>query len=211
MLKLPKEWKTISKRKRPKVIVNRIRKPTASEPKTLKQHDDKHIKTKDLIALNCRISVWSRLCTPLEFQRRCRTFVSFKYWKMAESRQFVMYYAIPLLFSQEHHSFDKNEFAIFANLIYGYSLITGNSYKKVPKEDRDLSKELLTNFFTTISKLSKRVASSKLHNLWKHLVDDARRFKCHTTALSAYPFENQVRFFRQVSFRLMISLLTKFQ
>jgi hypothetical protein len=203
MLKLPKEWKTISKRKRPKVIVNRIRKKTAADPKTSKQHDDRHIKTKDLVALNCRIAVWSRLCTPLEFQRRCRTLVSFKYWKMAESRQFVMYYAIPLLLSQGM-TFDKTEFEIFAKLVYGYSLITGNSYKKVPKEDRALSKQLLADFFKLITKVSKRIGSSKLHNFWKHLVDDARRFKCHTTALSAYPFENQVRFFRQVGWLFMI-------
>jgi hypothetical protein len=95
LLKIPTEWKGLSKRKRPKVLVNRIRKQPTSAPKTLKEHDDRNIKTKDLIALNCRIAVWSRLCTPLEFRRRCRTLVSFKYWKMAEARQFVMYYMIP--------------------------------------------------------------------------------------------------------------------
>jgi hypothetical protein len=198
LLKIPKEWKGLSKRKRPKVIVNRIRKAPASAPKTLKEHDDRNIKTKDLIGLNCRISVWSRLCTPFEFRRRCRTLVSFKYWKMAEARQFVMYYMIPLMLTQGL-TFDKTEFAIIANLVKAYSLITGNSYKAVPASDRKLSRQLFRQYFDLISKLSKKICTYKVHCMWKHIVEDAKNFKCHTTALSAYPFENQVRFFRQVS------------
>jgi hypothetical protein len=199
LLKIPKEWKAIAKRKRPTYICNRIKKKPTSAPKTLAQHDARYITTKDLVAINCRISVWSRLCTPLEFQRRCRTLVCFKYWKMAETRQFVMYYLIPLYLSLGKLTMDKREFAIIANLIYGYSLITGNSYRPVSKTDRIKSRQLLREYFVLFSKLSKRILTYKVHCFWKHLVDDARKFKCRTTALSAYPFENLVRFFRQVS------------
>jgi hypothetical protein len=198
LCKLPKEWKKLSKRKRPTVIANRIKKKSAAPPKTLKEHDDRLIKTKDLVALNCRIAVWSGYCTPLEFRRRCRTLVSFKYWKMAESRQFVMYYLIPL-FLTLGLSFDKIEFTIIANLVRAYGLITGNSYEKVTRPDRILSRRLFRDYFVLISRLSKKICTYKVHCMWKHLVDDAKRFGCHTTALSAYPFENQVRFFRQVS------------
>ena len=109
----------------------------------------------------------------------------------------MLYYLIPLML-MDLQSFDKVEFGLVAKLIKAYTLITGNSYSPVAEEDLQLSERYFKEFFIGMIKFDKKYASLKVHAMWKHLVEDARRFKCHTTSLSAYTFENMVSFFRKV-------------
>jgi hypothetical protein len=154
------------------------------------------IPPKDLAGWNCRMAVWSKYCTPKEFGRHLRTLKCFKIYKMCETRQLMLYYMIPAMIMDK--LFPRREMNIVVKLIKGYQLVTGNSYKPVPDSDLKTAAKCFREFFKGMRKLSKRVCTYRMHGAWKHLVDDAKYFGCRTTSLSAYPFENQVRFFRQV-------------
>jgi hypothetical protein len=154
---------------------------------------------KDLRSWNCRISVWSRSCSPYEFHRTCRTLITFKIWKMAEYRQFMLYYMIPLMYLDKM-GFDALEASHIHKFLKAYSLITGTAYKPVPACELAQARKYMAEFFAGITEVSKAWCTLKVHNMWKHICDDAEYFKCRTTALSAYPFENEVSFFRKVSY-----------
>jgi hypothetical protein len=183
--KIPKtRKKVVSTKKKKKIIPGNKKKKMET------------IDTKDLAAWNCRIAVWNVFCTPKEFGRRLRTLNSFKIYKMCELRQLMLYYMIPLMVKDT--TFPRREMNIVLKLIQGYLLVTGNSYHPVPETDLQTAAKCFKQFFVGISSISKRVCTYRMHGAWKHLVEDARNFSCRTTSLSAYPFENQVRFFRQV-------------
>jgi hypothetical protein len=171
------------------------------QPTPAAEEEEEHvtlIKTKDLVGWNCRIANWSKFCTPAEFPRRVSKLTSFKYWKMVECRQFFMYYLVPLMLL-DIATFDKQEFNLVVKFIKAYSLITGSSYLPVPEEDIQLAERYFKEFFEGMIRFNKKYATLKVHNMWKHLVEDARHFRCRTTSLSSYPFENEVSFFRKVS------------
>jgi hypothetical protein len=95
-------------------------------------------------------------------------------------------------------TFSRRDMNLILKFIKAYLLVTGNSYQEVPEQDLITSEKLFKEFFIGIRSLAKRACTYRMHGTWKHLVQDARHFKCRTTSLSAYPFENQMRFFRQV-------------
>jgi hypothetical protein len=191
LLKITDTSKMPAKRKKT-VLSGKKKKKTVPQKKKIMVP----IETKDLAAWNCRMSVWTRTCTPKEFGRKLRTLASFKIYKMGELRQLMLYYMIPLMILDK--TFPKRQMNIVLKLIKGYLLVTGNSYQPVAEEDLKTAAKCFKEFFLGMRSLSKRVCTYRMHGAWKHLVDDARLFGCRTTALSAYPFENQVRFFRQV-------------
>jgi hypothetical protein len=198
--KMPqKRKKVVSSKKKKKAPPKKTPAPPKKKP-TIPT-----IQAKDLAAWNCRMAVWSRLCTPKEFGRRLRTLNAFKIYKMGELRQLMLYYMIPLMVLDK--TFSRRDMNIVLKFIKAYLLVTGNSYEEVPEEDLDESAKLFKEFFIGIKNLAKRACTYRMHGTWKHLVEDARTFKCRTTALSAYPFENQMRFFRQVCVFLGVNVL----
>lgn len=157
----------------------------------------KSVAMEKLDGWNKRILKWRKQCTPYEFPRRCRNLEDFKLWKMSEVRQFFMYYMIPLMFSDR--SFARDRMALVLRCIRGYSRITGNSYNPVPEASLRRSREELKEFFLGMRQINPKWCTYKCHAACCHLVDDAKYFGCHTTTLSAYPFESQVSYFGKVS------------
>jgi hypothetical protein len=194
LLKITDPSKITNKRKKVKVVSSKKKNKTVK--KKLPVNKRQVIVAKDLAAWNCRIAVWSRFCRPKEFRRSVRTLKAFKIYKMCEVRQLMLYYMIALMTLDK--TFPKREMNFVVKLIKGYLLVTGNSYEPVPEADLKAAEKLLKEFFIGIRSVSKSSCTYRMHGAWKHLVEDARHFRCRTTSLSAYPFENQVGFFRKV-------------
>lgn len=57
-----------------------------------------------------------------------------------------------------------------------------------------------------MDRFGKEIAIPKLHFL-PHIVDDVRNFDVHLDALSAYPFENQQRFYRDASTQYLLNII----
>lgn len=148
------------------------------------------------IRWNHRMRKWRKECTPFEFHRKCRTLRDFKFWKMSESRQFFMYYMIPLMATDS--TFHEGRKALALKFIRAYDGITGNLLEMPKKQKLDMSRSLFKQVFKGMVKLDSKWAKYKPHAMCAHLVDDAENFKCHTTSLSSYPFENEVRFISRV-------------
>jgi hypothetical protein len=100
---------------------------------------------------NHHIKRLRKVCTPFEFPRKCRTLRDFKFWKMSETRQFMMYYMVPLMFIDPH--FDNIKRTLALKFLRAYSLITGNILE--PPSDKDLktSRDFFKDFFTGMCNL----------------------------------------------------------
>jgi hypothetical protein len=146
---------------------------------------------------NHRIRKLRKGCTPFEFPRKCRGLRDFTHWKMSETRQFLMYYMVPLM--KMDPSFDPVKQALVLKLILAYSKITGNILERPCDDDIDESRRNFKAFFKGMSELSPEWCTYKCHAMCFHLVDDAINFRCRTSALSSYPYENEVRFVSRVS------------
>jgi hypothetical protein len=146
---------------------------------------------------NHRIRKLRKVCTPFEFPRKCRSLRDILHWKMSESRQFIMYYMVPLMSIDP--SFDLEKRTLALKFIRAYSLVTGNVLEPPSDNDMKTSRALFKDFFKGMSEISQEWCSYKCHAMCFHLVDDAENFKCRTTALSSYPYENEVRFVSSVS------------
>jgi hypothetical protein len=146
---------------------------------------------------NCRIRAWSKL-TPVEFGRRCRSLESFNSWKATEYRQFFYYY-MPALMYLDRKNFDNINQDAVLHLLYGTKLLRGNSHiKKVSDKNMNISKQHLTSGFNAMAELTNYAnATPKGHGVI-HILDDALYFQCRLDSLSAYAFENQMIFFRQM-------------
>jgi hypothetical protein len=136
-------------------------------------------------------------CTPFEFPRKCRSLRDFTFWKMSETRQFFMYY-FPALASMDK-SFDNDKRKLGLKLVRALSLVSGNVLERPSSPDLAQSRGLFKDFYYGITDLKPDVGSYKLHAMCMHLVDDVINFGCRTTALSSYPYENEIRFVSRVS------------
>jgi hypothetical protein len=153
---------------------------------------------KHLLPWNARIDAWSKCCSPCEFPRKIRNLENFGRWKMSEHRLFVMYFLIPLMVLDKQFDGRRKLFKIIARLIRGYRLIAGNTFNPVPEKNIRLARELFAKFFHGMKNICRLWCTYKCHCLF-HIPNDVEYFRCRTGALSAYTFENAVRFFREVN------------
>jgi hypothetical protein len=138
-----------------------------------------------------------RKFTPNIFSRHCRPFGVMHFWKMAETRQFLFYFAIPLILMAQ--SFPAGRFRDLLHYIRGYLLLTGNTHEPVDEATREEANYHLSTFVTNMSKRFPSWATYKCHALL-HLARETFIFQCHLGSLSGYPYENVVKIFREVNF-----------
>ena len=154
---------------------------------------------KSLIPWEVRIKQW-RKAVPIEFVRKCSGLENFVHWKMAESRVFLMYYMIPLMYLDRKRNFKQDKMNAVLNLIRAYRLISGNTHNPVREDDIIESRSLFRKSFEQMKALTDGASCSYKAHCSVHLPDDVVYFGCHTGSLAAYPFENQVRIFREVPY-----------
>jgi hypothetical protein len=150
-----------------------------------------------------RIEAW-RNATPKEFARKCSILENFIHWKMAQTRVFLMYYMIPLMFLDQQKNFKQDKMTAVLNLIRAYRLISGNTHEPVQDSDIEESRLLFRTCFKQMKRLTQGQSCSYKFHASTHLPDDAHYFQCHTGSLSAYPFENQARIFREVFIKFFL-------
>jgi hypothetical protein len=129
--------------------------------------------------------------TPSEFQSsRLKPFNHLKKWKAAEMRHFLLYAAI-ILFKG---IVPKGVYQKLCCLLVALYFIGGDSPDPVPEEHLKHAQTLIEKFFHEVSRDHFPLGLPPSLHWLLHVVNDVRFFGCHLERLSAWPFENAMRF-----------------
>jgi hypothetical protein len=146
---------------------------------------------------NVRINAWNS-CTPKEFGRRLDSLEYFNKWKATGHRLFFMYYLPALMYADPKRFCEHTRHALL-HINLGYRLLSGNAHKEVPESDITRAEKQLKFGFDIFTKLSGGSwCTYKCHLCMAHIGMDVRYFKAPLGSYSAYPYENQMIFFRQI-------------
>jgi hypothetical protein len=154
------------------------------------------ITPKNFIHWNTRINAWSKI-TPKEFGRHLDSLEFFGKWKATGHRVFFNYY-MPALMYADPANFGEQKRDAVLHIIRGYKLLTGNTHKPVPPGDIVRAEKHLAKGFEIMKSLSSGNWCTYKCHCMSHLGDDVRYFGSRLGSFSAYPYENQMIFFRQI-------------
>jgi hypothetical protein len=153
------------------------------------QKDKKDIQVKRIDILNSRISELGRLC-PFEFDRIVTTTKHVTSWKATSYRQFFLYLAYPLL----EDLLDEKMLRLVRYFQYFFYLIGGADPSPVPDCDLDFAQEIIEFWVSSLLHLSNGTAAKPSIHFMLHVVEDCRFHKCHFDVLSAFIYENSLRY-----------------
>jgi hypothetical protein len=154
--------------------------------------DDLKRRVKKRAILDSRIKIISKL-RPFEFDRQIETteFMRMGTWKATTYRQFFLYVAYPLL----EDLLDSDWLELVRYLQYFMYLIGGADPNPVPEHDLVLAQKIIEYWVTKFVHMTNgRCASKPSTHFALHIVQDCRFHGCHYDVLSAFKYENELRY-----------------
>jgi hypothetical protein len=156
---------------------------------TVRGPDGNNMQLRRKAILDSRIKMMDKLC-PYEFDRRVETTDFLGTWKATTYRQFFLYLAYPLL----EDLLDKDWLQLLRNFQYFMYLIGGADPNPVPEADLQFAQEIIEFWVTKyLHETNGKGAKPSIHYIL-HAVQDCRFHQCHFDCLSAFKYENALRY-----------------
>jgi hypothetical protein len=148
--------------------------------------------TLSLRKVDHRIALFQQ-CKPYEFERKLRILSrNAKSLKHHELRSMLMYYLYPTFKGILESSQLEN-----VMLLQHLKLLLGGFEPiPVPHEDLEEAEKVARKYNSNL--MAKKIPIRSMNHAIIHIADDCRKFKVQSESLSAYIFENFMRFFRNV-------------
>lgn len=162
-------------------------------------------------AANSWIRLWSS-CIPSEFSRRPRSLDEIDKWKMREINMTATM-ILPALtgIPEVWNTIDHAHFYSFLKLVVYCRIIGGYSMEPVPEKDIDLAQRLMVEYIEFIKQNGVRVDTVPyVTHSAVHLPHDCAMYGMQLGNVSAYPFENFMKYFRPVSDQQRVEYLCSF-
>jgi hypothetical protein len=153
---------------------------------------------------------WST-CIPSEFSRRPRSIDEIDKWKMRETNMTAtMILPAFTCVDEVWDTIDHAHFYSFLKLVVYCRLIGGYSIKPVRSDDVELAERLVVEYIEFIKRNGRADTVPYVSHSAAHLPKESRMYNMQLGNVSAYPFENFMKYFRPVSVNRTTSKLSPF-
>jgi hypothetical protein len=139
--------------------------------------------------LDSRIALTDKFC-PSEFDRRVESSDYLGTWKASTYRQFFLYLAYPLL----EDLLDDDWQELLRYFQYFVYLIGGADPNPVPEYDLQFAQQIIEFWVTKYLHLTNGRGKEPSIHYALHMVNDCRVHGCHYDVLSAFKYENCLRY-----------------
>lgn len=153
--------------------------------------------------VNEALARWAK-CTPSEFSRRPRSLDVIDKWKMRETNMTgVNFLPAVNLLPDVKQRLDASSFEAFLKLVAVSRLIGGFTLSPAKDEHAKVAERLITEYIEFIKRNGRVDTCPYTTHSAIHLPDEYRHYGTRLGNISAYPFENFIKFFKPVS-RLLL-------